>query len=106
MKTNRYWASLAERAARAFAVAFLAVWLAPLLFGDAGSIRDLLDLAVLDKAAVAGIAAAGSALLSLLGGSVGNKGTPSLLPAEKDPATKEPVPSGTSVRVTEDGAEL
>ena len=101
-KTPRYWYSLLERAARAFAVAFLAIWLGPLLLGEVGSISELFDLAVLDKALLAGIAAIGSMALSLLGGSVGNRGTPSLLPAEKDPATKEPVPSGTDVRVARD----
>lgn len=56
---------IAERAARTFAVAFLAVY-APVILG-AGSLGGIVDLSVADKAATAGVAALFSVVLGLLG---------------------------------------
>lgn len=56
---------IAERAARTFAVAFLAVY-APVVLG-AGSLGGIVDLSVADKAATAGVAALFTVVLGLLG---------------------------------------
>lgn len=77
----RKWASTAERAGRAFAVAFVGVYVMSGL-----SVKAFTSASLLEKAADAGLAALGSLVLSLVGGNVGNSGTPSLLPASLDPA--------------------
>ncbi len=56
---------VAERTARTFLVAFLALY-APVVFG-ADSLGGLLDLSVAEKAATAGIAAVFTTFLGLLG---------------------------------------
>lgn len=56
---------IAERAARTFAVAFLAVY-APVVLG-ASSLGGIVDLSVADKAATAGVAALLTVVLGLIG---------------------------------------
>jgi hypothetical protein len=80
--TVKKWASIGERLLKAFVVAFVGVYVAGGL-----SVATFADASVLEKAADAGLAALGSLILSLLGTNVGNKATPSLLPAKLDPTT-------------------
>lgn len=61
---------IAERAARTFAVAFLALY-APVVLG-ASSLGGLLDLSVADKAATAGVAAVFTVLVGLVGVKLGS----------------------------------
>lgn len=61
---------VAERAARTFAVAFLALY-APVVLG-ASSLGGLLDLSVADKAATAGVAAVFTVLVGLVGVKLGS----------------------------------
>lgn len=61
---------LAERAARTFAQAFLALY-APVVLG-AGSLGGLLDLSVADKASAAGIAAVFSLIMGVIGVQAGS----------------------------------
>jgi hypothetical protein len=63
---------IAERAARTFVQAFLALY-APVILG-AGSLGGLLDLSVADKAATAGVAAVFTVLTGLVGVKVGKSG--------------------------------
>jgi hypothetical protein len=63
---------VAERAARTFVVAFLALY-APVVVG-ATSLGGLLDLSVADKAATAGVAAVFTVLLGLVGVKLGSSG--------------------------------
>lgn len=61
---------IAERAARTFVVAFLAVY-APVVLGSS-SLGGLVDLSVADKAATAGVAALLTVVLGLVGVKLGS----------------------------------
>lgn len=63
---------VAERTARTFVVAFLALY-APVVLG-AHSLGGLLDLSVADKAATAGVAAVFTTVLALVGVRLGSSG--------------------------------
>lgn len=65
---------ICERVLTAFALVFLAVWLA-------APSADLFDVGLLRAAAVAGIAAAAETVRGLLASRVGDKDTAALLPA-------------------------
>lgn len=83
--TTKYFASLAERVVRAFVVAFAGIYLADLLAGGASAVADM---SVLQKAAAAGLAAAVNLVVGVIGKVVGDTGTPAILPARYDPATR------------------
>lgn len=63
---------VAERALRTFVQTFLAMY-APVVLG-AGSLGGLLDLSVADKAAAAGVAAALTVLMGVIGVKAGSSG--------------------------------
>lgn len=69
---KRYVAALVERAVMAAVVTFFGLWL-----DGESSLR---------KAAIAGIAAAASVVVSLVGSQVGVQASPAVLPAGLDPA--------------------
>lgn len=73
-------ASIAERAVVTFVTAFVGVYVMSGL-----NVHILTDASVLQKAESAGLAALGSLFLSLLGGNLGSKSSPSLLPQSLDP---------------------
>jgi hypothetical protein len=72
---------IAERVAATFAFAFLAMWIpAALSIAGTGNWQGLLALSVLQKAAVAGLAAVLSLVKSLISTQVGNPNSGALLP--------------------------
>jgi hypothetical protein len=98
-KPKRYWYDVLERVGSTFGVAFIMFWIAgtdideTFLSGDwQSTIHRLGEMALWQKAVVAGFVATGTVVKTLIGGALGNKGTASLLPTPKDPATPPPVP--------------
>lgn len=71
---------LAERVGKTFAMTFLALY-APVIL-SANGLKDLADLAVAEKAAVAGIASVFSLVVGLIGVNVGNKDTAAIVSAK------------------------
>lgn len=89
-KDSRYWYDVAERVGSIFIITFLTVWLGPVLADgnlQPDEVKSLLALAVIQKAALAAVAAVLALLKSVIASFIGNKETASLLPASKDPAT-------------------
>lgn len=84
--TRRFWADVLERVARTFAVAFLGIYVTAWVEVGGSRASDVLtDLSLLDKAAGAGIIAAGTLVLSLLAKPVGAQDSASFLPSDVDP---------------------
>lgn len=78
-------AQITQKVVVTFLVAFAGVYVAGLL---AGGSTALSDLSLLQKAATAGLAAAGQLVVALFGTQIGNTNTSDVLPARYDPATK------------------
>lgn len=74
-------ADVAERTALTYAEAFLGLLLA-------GAATDIVDLSVLQSAAVASIPAGLTVIKGAIGTRLGKFGTASWLPAKSDPATR------------------
>lgn len=75
-------AAIAERCGVTFGAAFIGVYVMSGL-----NVHAFTDASLLQKAENAGLAALGALILSLLGGNLGSKSSPSLLPARLDPVT-------------------
>lgn len=80
---TRYLASLAERVGTVFVVAFLG----QLVVSGWFDVANVSRLTLLQHAGVAGAAAVLALVKGLAAAFVGNRATPSLLPASLDPAT-------------------
>lgn len=82
---EKYLLSVGERVLSTFVQAFLGVVLVSAWFTNGGLGES--RVSILDKAAVAGVAAVLSLIKNLAGGFVGNSATPSWLPQAADPGT-------------------
>jgi heme A synthase len=98
-KPKRFWWDVLERTGMTFAAAFIMFWIADtdidetFLSGDwQTTIHRLGEMALWQKALIAGFVAVGTVVKTLVGGLIGNNGTASILPQTKDPATPPPVP--------------
>lgn len=92
-KGRRYWLDVGERVGWTFLAAFGAIWLGPVIADSSDgalqpeTVAQLVDLAVLQKAALAGLAAVITAGKAIAFGFFGNEETASSLPTPLDPAT-------------------
>ncbi len=75
---SKFVRDLAERVGATFVMAFLALYLPPLLM-DGAAVENLADLSVLSKAATAGVAAMLSLIKGLLAQRYGNPESASLV---------------------------
>ena len=98
-KPRRFWWDVLERVGATFVAAFVMFWITgtdldeAILTGDwQTTVSRVGDMALWQKALLAGVVAVGTIVKTLVGGIIGNHGTASLLPTEKDPATPPPVP--------------
>lgn len=93
MKFNKKFVDLAERVVITFVGAFVTLFVTTIL--ASGSLHSVADLDVLDKAAVAGIAASAPLIVGLVGFNVGDRSTASIvkLPVEQDVPAEPEVPT-------------
>lgn len=88
MKFNKKTVDLAERVILTFVGAFVTLYVTTIL--ASGSLQVMGDASVLDKAAVAGIAASAPLVIGLIGFNVGDPTTASIVSLKKPEKSGEP----------------